>query len=336
MVNDKCTFCGGTLIDAGNGVLKCKYCKNTFQAPKVEVKEPTFAKAQKTSNAGVNVFDTNINGVLEISCDFENGISAGSGFLIDETGYAITNAHVVCEGSEVCQDITVRVCGRVVGATIVALGDEEGGYGTGVDLALLKLNELPRNAVPLSFADFDTVKNGEQVFVIGNSLGDGTCITSGIVSDKNRELNGERLLMTDCAINGGNSGGPIFNSNGEVIGAIVCSRVQRDGSATEGMNYAIPIDTVEEFICGKYRAVTMKNARRLKSPNRFAFCPRCATPTVIGAREQCTCTNCGNTWEHTNVVLRGTYTKCKYCSSTNIDCINTIWYCYSCERDWGL
>lgn len=330
MNNDKCPVCGGTLIDAGNGVLRCKYCKNTVQAtqPKVQAQEPAFTPVQRTSNAGVNVFDKNINGVLEVACIYGDEMSAGSGFLIDESGYAITNAHVVCNGANVCKDIKAHICGQWVDVTLVALGDENGGQGAGVDLALLKLDKMPIKATPLSFADFDTVRNGEQVYVIGNSLGDGTCITSGIVSDKSRELNGERLLMTDCAINGGNSGGPIFNANGEVIGAIVSSRVHRDGSATEGMNYAIPIDTVEEFICGKYRAVTMKTARRLQNPNRFAFCPRCATPTLIGQREKCMCTNCGNTWQHTNVSLRGTARPCPKCGKMITDCEGGIWVCW--------
>jgi len=68
------------------------------------------------------------------------------------------------------------------------------------------------------------------------------------VSDKRRQLSGHTLMMTDCAINGGNSGGPIFNSSGIAIGVIVSSRINRDGSATEGMNYAIPADIVLDFI----------------------------------------------------------------------------------------
>ena len=73
----------------------------------------------------------------------------------------------------------------------------------GVDLALLKLSKMPFRAKVLEFEDFSNVRIGEPVFVIGNSLGYGTCITSGIVSDKERNVNGKMLLMTDCAVNGG-------------------------------------------------------------------------------------------------------------------------------------
>lgn len=83
--------------------------------------------------------------------------------------------------------------------------------------------------------------------MIGNSLGGGTCITSGIVSDRRRTLEGKARLMTDCAVNRGNSGGPVFNEAGEVVGTIVAVT-----TAAEGMNYAIPADVVLAYIksCG--------------------------------------------------------------------------------------
>ncbi|MBQ8429647.1 MAG: trypsin-like peptidase domain-containing protein [Clostridia bacterium] len=333
LLNDKCKVCGGTLISIGNNTYKCKFCKNTYQETKVEAPMPEFSPVQKKSNSGANVFDKNINGILELACIYPDGACAGSGLLIDNS-YAITNTHVVCDGGRICKDVKVRICDKVVGAKVLVLGDDDGGDGDGIDLALLKLDDIPRNATPLTFADFNTVRNGEQVYVIGNSLGDGTCITSGIVSDKSRILNGQRMLMTDCAINGGNSGGPIFNVNGDVIGVIVSSRVQSDGSATEGMNYAIPVDRVEEFICGANQFLSRKKVMRGQPAGRVASCPKCATSTKIGDGEECVCPTCRHRWQHSNVILREArkaLAPCPRCGSWNTTVENNIFYCADCD-----
>ncbi|MBQ8381033.1 MAG: trypsin-like peptidase domain-containing protein [Clostridia bacterium] len=251
----KCKNCGGPLIPTPDGFFKCKLCKKIdydAAAPKAPASAPTApapaaAPAPRVSS-GVDVFEKNIKGILELSCLSHRGASAGSGFLIDREGYAITNTHVVTDESLPCHTVVATISGERIGARIIALGDNQGGRGAGVDLALIKLDRVPYDASPIVIGDFDKVRIGEQVYVVGNSLGDGTCITSGIVSDKRRQLAGHTLMMTDCAINGGNSGGPIFNSEGIAIGVIVSSRIQRDGSATEGMNYAIPADIVLDFI----------------------------------------------------------------------------------------
>ena len=91
--------------------------------------------------------------------------------------------------------------------------------------------------------DFSRVRIGESIYVVGNSLGHGTCITSGIVSDRKRMVDGQMLMMTDSAVNGGNSGGPVFNTAGNVIGLIV-SGIDN----AEGMNFAIPSDDVLDFV----------------------------------------------------------------------------------------
>ncbi len=247
----RCMFCGGEMRQEADGKYRCEFCgreaageeKRSFVTPRAD--------------EGVNVFDKNSKGVLEISCRFDSCAGAGSGFLIDERGYAITNTHVVTHNAKPCESMTVKIAGQKVPAAVLMLGDDKGGNGDGVDLALIKLGTVPRDAHPVRLGDFSKVRNGEQVFVIGNPLGDGMCITGGIVSDRERVLGGKTLLMTDCAVNGGNSGGPIFNGKGEVIGAIVSSRLNRDGSATEGMNYAIPSYIVQEFLQGKHTAVRL-------------------------------------------------------------------------------
>lgn len=89
----------------------------------------------------------------------------------------------------------------------------------------------------------EPVRNGQKLYVIGNALGMGTCITSGIISDKRRMVNGKPRLMTDCAANHGNSGGPVFDEDGRVIGAIVAGI-----DSAKGMNFAIPADVIEDFL----------------------------------------------------------------------------------------
>jgi serine protease Do len=193
---------------------------------------------------GVDVFDMNINSVLEITWEDSQYKHSGSGFLISMDGYAITNTHVVThENGRSCGQVSVRICGENTTAEVLKLGDNHHGDGNGVDLALIKLARVPSRAVTVRFERSENVRNGERVFVIGNSLGYGTCITSGIVSDRQRNVNGKMLLMTDCAVNGGNSGGSIYNEKGMVIGAIVSGI-----TSAEGMNFAIPANTVMDFI----------------------------------------------------------------------------------------
>lgn len=270
-MSEMCRKCGGDLTPEGNG-FKCTFCGATYASldelrPKRRKSAPQESQPQaqqsqsqpisqpeqtktvvvpviQQKDNGVDVFETNINGVLEITWSDEKSTHSGSGFLISQDGYAVTNTHVVThDDGQSCQQVNVRLCGENMRADVIKLGDSNHGKGMGVDLALIKLARIPEKAKVVEFENFDNVRIGERVFVIGNSLGYGTCITSGIVSDKLRNVNGKMLLMTDCAINGGNSGGPIFNEMGRVIGAVVSGI-----TAAEGMNFAIPCNVVLDFM----------------------------------------------------------------------------------------
>lgn len=248
-MNFKCKACGGPCTER-NGTYECQFCGSTFGVDDFAHSSTNQSfPLMKNADSGADVFDKNINGVLEIMAAGKKGSWSGSGYIISEKGFAITNAHVAADDDgKPCQKMIVMVCKQQISATVVALADDKAGHGSGVDLALIKLAKMPLSATALAFEDFANVRNGEKVYVIGNSLGDGSCITSGIVSDRRRTLNGKELLMTDCAINGGNSGGPIFNEKGLVIGTICSSRLKADGSETKGMNYAVPGDIVQQFI----------------------------------------------------------------------------------------
>lgn len=247
----KCKVCGGTCSETGNGKYMCDFCGEVFnKMDSAFDSEKRTRHAAERADSGVDVYDKNINGILEISCKTKKEAWVGSGYIISENGYAITNAHVAADDLGVpVQQMVVRICNREIPASVVSIGNYHNSKAENrVDLALIKLAHMPFEARALTFENVNNICNGEKVFVIGNSLGDGTCITSGIVSDKRRIRGGRELLMTDCAINGGNSGGPIFNQKGLVIGTICSSRIKRDGSDAQGMNYAVPVDIVQQFI----------------------------------------------------------------------------------------
>lgn len=252
-MNRTCPSCGGELKSQGIG-FRCICCSASFSSAEElrPMRKPTGPGGARgddvlitpKSDRGVDVFSANINSVLEITWSDGKYVHSGSGFLFTQDGYAITNTHVVThENGKSCRQVNVHLCGEDTTADVVKLGDDRHGDGTGVDLALIKLARIPAKATVVQFEDFDNVRIGERVFVIGNSLGHGTCITAGIVSDRLRNVNGKMLMMTDCAINGGNSGGPIFNENGRVIAAVVSGI-----SSAEGMNFAIPSTTILRFL----------------------------------------------------------------------------------------
>lgn len=167
----------------------------------------------------------------------QRGQSMGSGFIIDSNGYIVTNAHVIGDGKY--EKITVSL---IDGSTEVG---EVLWYDTTLDLAIVKIN---RTGLPtVEYGNSDELRVGEPVVAIGNpmTLDLERTVTQGIVSGLNRSIafeNGtiiEPLIQTDASINSGNSGGPLFNAKGEVIGINTAKM-----STAEGLGFAIPINTV--------------------------------------------------------------------------------------------
>ena len=164
--------------------------------------------------------------------------SVGSGAVIHELGYIVTNAHVVAQTSDV--QVTLAD-GRTVPAIVVAVDNEH-------DLAVLRASvDAPLKAIRLGRSDDLLV--GETVIAVGNPFGLQHTVTSGIISALNRELDfGERaqytgLIQTDAAINRGNSGGPLLNVNGELIGINTAVR----GDA-QNVGFAIPVDRLWDLL----------------------------------------------------------------------------------------
>ncbi len=163
--------------------------------------------------------------------------SLGSGFIISDDGYILTNAHVV----ESADKITVRLTDKREFKAKVIGSDKR------TDVALLKIEAtgLPK----ISQGDPNLLKVGEWVLAIGSPFGFENSVTAGIVSAKGRSLPQENFvpfIQTDAAINPGNSGGPLFNMKGEVIG--INSQIYSRSGGYMGLSFAIPIDVAMDVV----------------------------------------------------------------------------------------
>ena len=170
--------------------------------------------------------------------------AAGSGFILTDDGYIVTNYHVV-EGANAIQITTYD--NESYDAELI-------GYDESNDIAVLKVNA--KNLTPVILGDSDQLNVGDSVVAIGNPLGQlAFSLTSGSVSALNRRISisnvAMNLIQTDCAINSGNSGGALFNSYGEVIGitnAKYSSSGASNTAAIENIGFAIPINNVRNII----------------------------------------------------------------------------------------
>ena len=170
--------------------------------------------------------------------------SIGSGVIIDPGGWIITNAHVV-SGSEHVQVIIPGANtdespdGSVIGARARAVEARIVGSDSAIDLALLKIDATGLPALPL--ADYNKVRQGEVVFAFGSPDGLPDSVTMGIVSSAARQPDADNpmiFLQTDAPVNPGNSGGPLINVNGEVVG--INTYILTAGGGNEGLGFAIP------------------------------------------------------------------------------------------------
>jgi S1-C subfamily serine protease len=170
------------------------------------------------------------------------GTALGSGFVVDKAGHVVTNYHVI-EGAD---QVEVNFSGednipaRVVGAD------------PSTDLAVLEIDAQARALTPLPLGNSDAIRVGDAVVAIGNPFGLERTVTAGIVSALQRQIqapNGytiDEVVQTDAPINQGNSGGPLLNAKGEVIG--VNSQIESESGGNVGIGFAVPINTVKEVV----------------------------------------------------------------------------------------
>ena len=204
------------------------------------------ASPNMTQEGGLSlqdIYTANIDSVVSITCTLHSGSSTGTGVILTEDGYIVTNSHVVEDARSVTIDLTD---GRSFPAALV-------GSDAISDIAVLRINA--DSLIPAKFGDSGNLKVGDSVAAIGDPLGKslrGT-FTNGIVSAINRDVTvGGRtmtLIQTNAALNTGNSGGPLINCYGQVIG-INTMKIGNfvSSSGVEGIGFAIPSSTVKVIV----------------------------------------------------------------------------------------
>jgi putative serine protease PepD len=159
----------------------------------------------------------------------------GSAFLIDDRGHLVTNAHVVGAAREV----EVSIAGRRTGAVVR-------GVEPSVDVAVIALPSAPGGVDPLPFGDSDAVRVGDPVVAIGSPFGLQGSLSTGVVSGLRRQIDAPNgfaitgVIQTDAALNPGNSGGPLLDMSGRVVG--VATQIATEGGRNEGIGFAVPAD----------------------------------------------------------------------------------------------
>ena len=198
------------------------------------------------------VYEDNVSSVVGIMNDMTTTnifgqttsiASSGSGFVIREDGYVVTNYHVIQNG----QSLRVSLYnGQEYQATVV-------GFDSDFDVAVLKIDASGLD--PVTIGDSDLLRVGDQVAAIGNPLGELTLsMTVGYISARDRDINTDgrpiNMLQTDVAINSGNSGGPLFDMKGNVIGITTAkySGSTSSGASIEGISFALPINDVMHIV----------------------------------------------------------------------------------------
>jgi serine protease Do len=179
--------------------------------------------------------------------DAPRSSSAGTGFIVDKTGFILTNNHVVEDAETIRVSLfgggrTETYAAKVVGRDVLT------------DSALIQLTEMP--AVPLQeakFGDSDQMQQGDWVMAIGNPFNLNHTVTVGVISALGRPFGGvagreQNMLQTDAAINPGNSGGPLLNVRGEVVGMNTAIFTDAQRSANIGIGFATPINTIRDLL----------------------------------------------------------------------------------------
>ena len=163
--------------------------------------------------------------------------SLGSGFIVDPAGYIVTNNHVIAEADEI----------NVILYDDTRLKAEVVGRDSKTDIAVLKV-AAKKPLVPIAWGDSDKARVGDWVLAIGNPFGLGGSVTAGIVSARQRDIHSgpyDDFLQTDASINRGNSGGPMFNAAGEVIG--INTAIYSPSGGSIGIGFAIPSNLAKEI-----------------------------------------------------------------------------------------
>ena len=236
---------GGAAI-AGSSTSRTAIQPSSRQPVSVQVKNVDG----QTKMEPAEVYASVVNSAVSINCSATSTnifgqqtqtASSGSGFIITEDGYVVTNYHVVSGASSV--EVTLYN-GDTYDATVIG-GDSD------YDVAVLKINAS--GLQPVTLGESADVNVGDTVLAIGNPLGELTfSMSQGIVSSCDRAINVDgtpfNMIQVDCSINPGNSGGPLVNLYGEVVGIVSAKYSTYSSTTVEGLGFAIPISDVRSII----------------------------------------------------------------------------------------
>ena len=262
LVAGSCGITAAVLNNRWSGQMNALLSEMAHQSEQMDLMQQQISAAQSNPISGMpvaagegmtpaQVYAMNVNSVVLITCKVttssmygqSTGSSSGSGFVLTDDGYVVTNHHVVEGASSV--SVTTHD-GSSYTAKVV-------GSDATNDVAVLKVEA--EDLVPVTLGSSEELIVGDQVVAIGNPLGDLTAtMTVGYVSAKDRDVTTDNtiinMLQTDVAINSGNSGGPLFNMRGEVVGITTAkySGSSPSGATIEGIGFAIPIDDVTGII----------------------------------------------------------------------------------------
>jgi putative serine protease PepD len=210
------------------------------------VRQVTIEGSQPVAESGLpaaQIYDRASKSVVELASGASGGASAqGSGFVYDESGHIITNQHVVAGATSVAVSFWNGV---ELDATLV-------GTDPSTDLAVLRVDAAKSLLRPLPLGDSSVVDVGDPVLAFGSPFGLEGTVTAGIVSALHREMTAPNnftitnTIQTDAAINHGNSGGPLLDRRGRVIG--VNAQIESESGGSDGVGFAIPSNTVRSIV----------------------------------------------------------------------------------------
>ena len=237
---------GGAAIAKSSGTEKTTIQQSDRQPVSVQVKTVDG----QTKMEPAEVYASVVNSAVSINCSATStnifgqttqSASSGSGFIITEDGYVVTNYHVISGASSV--QVTLYN-GDTYDATVIG-GDSD------YDVAVLKIEAS--GLQPVTLGESADVNVGDTVLAIGNPLGELTfSMSQGIVSSCDRAINVDgtpfNMIQVDCSINPGNSGGPLVNLYGEVVGIVSAKYSSYSSTTVEGLGFAIPISDVRSII----------------------------------------------------------------------------------------
>lgn len=201
----------------------------------------------------INIYHSSVNSVvnvsnIRVSDSFFYGKTevpqgSGTGWVWNEDGYIVTNFHVVQGGNSFV--VTFHKDKKQYQAQVVGIAPKK-------DIAVLKLKELPEKLIPIKVGKSKDLMVGQMVMALGNPFGLDHSISRGIISALGRKIQGvggvkiHDMIQTDAAINQGNSGGPLLNSSGQVIG--MNTMIFSTTGSNSGLGFAVPVDTIKRFV----------------------------------------------------------------------------------------